>query len=149
MQAKYLNKENALITLAFLVVITVLIIVLKRDKKGGKPPYVDLPNSGSGIPVMWSPDEIVNGIYNSISGFGFGYSLNEELSKFNALTLDQVAAVYNRWSELYLGEGQWPFQWENLHKTISGEFCSPVDIGPLVYCDIRNQALQKIESIVF
>jgi hypothetical protein len=97
----------------WVIVLLVIIIwyVYNEGKDDGQGDQSKLPNSGSGIPVGWTPNPAAITIHNAMdTGAAFwgawGYGTDEDLifSTLEPLTLDQRVAVNNEFNKLYQNE---------------------------------------------
>lgn len=69
------------------------------EQKANSTAVVKLPNNGSGIPTGWSATPSATKIYVAMKGWGTDE--NAFFTTLDTLTDDQIAAVYNKFNELY------------------------------------------------
>ena len=91
----------------------------------------ELPNSGSGIPavgidkegklISWDPTPLAQEAKDVLTMWAWTESKNAWLDKVSALTDDQLAALYNKFSALYITEG-WGTLYDHINETTFGLF---------------------------
>lgn len=90
----------------FLVVFAILLIgyliYRQGQKSGGFQKAAPLPNSGSGIPIGWTPTKLSDELWDNLGTIFWSWTdRNTKIETMLSLTPDQLTAVYNDYNFRY------------------------------------------------
>lgn len=101
-----LKQIGIVLAILLLVYLVGRYTMKKKAEAEGKKPIrsEDLPNSGSGIPEGWTPENLIVKLRESLKGLSVGWMSGRNLTLYtelNALTDDQFTAVFKGYKNKY------------------------------------------------
>lgn len=92
---------------SLLFIVILAIIFYRKGKRAAEGPKVTYPQGGNDIPPSWSPEPLVNELYDVMSGLAtLSGSKEEAWRKLRDLpTDDMVVSVYDVFNQKYFGKG--------------------------------------------
>ena len=96
------------IGIIIVIIIIAVILIYRSGKKSAEPPKVTYPHGGSEIPAGWSPNELVEELFNAMDGlFTLSGTKDAAWGKLaNLPTNEMVRAVYDVYNQKYFSKGK-------------------------------------------
>lgn len=133
----------------FVIVIAIVYFIGKRKGKLGstKPikPF-QLPNSGSGIPKGWYPNDLAQRLYDRMEGLNFGAKDNSALFRefYQLPTDDMFVSVIIRYNDAYRKSNHF-----GLRKDIEDETYVNWGSVPFVDPNWKKKVLERMDTFNF